>query len=62
MKKFLTLLAITLLAFNLSFAQTKKDSTTGKRYKTNPAVKRKQAATTNGGKPDLRYKMNKKPN
>jgi hypothetical protein len=63
MRKFLTALAISAIAFTGTFAQTKKDSTKAKKYNVaKPAVKYKPTATTSGGKPDMRYKMNKKSN
>lgn len=63
MKKIITALTIVAITYTATFAQTKKDSTPAKKYNTNrSAVKYKPTATTNGGKPDLRYKMHKKPN
>jgi hypothetical protein len=64
MKKLLTALAISAIAFTGgTFAQIKKDSTKAKKYNVGkPAVKYKPTATTSGGKPDMRYKMNKKSN
>lgn len=62
MKKLLTLLAITIMAFSTTFAQTKKDGTPDKRYKANKTVKTKTTTThnTKSGKADMRYKENKK--
>lgn len=63
MKKLITALTIAAITFTAAFAQTKKDSTSARKYNTTrPAVKYKPTATTNNGKPDLRYKMHKKPN
>ena len=61
MKKILALLTVALMAFTLSFGQTKKDGTPDKRFKGNMTVKPKPIPTTKAGKPDMRYKMNKKP-
>lgn len=60
MKKFLSLLTVALMAFALSFAQTKKDGTPDKRFKANMKVKVKPIPTTKAGKPDMRYKVNNK--
>jgi len=61
MKKLLSLFVITLMAFTLTFAQTKKDGSPDKRFKANKTVKAKPVPVTKSGKPDMRYKMNKKP-
>ena len=60
MKKLITLLVITVMAFTFTFAQTKKDGTPDKRYKANKTVKAKPTPLTKSGKPDMRYKTNKK--
>lgn len=60
MKKFLTLLAIAIMAFTITFAQTKKDGTPDKRYKANKTYKPKPIPVTKDGKPDMRFKINKK--
>lgn len=60
MKKFIALVAIIVMAFTVTFAQTKKDGTPDKRYKANKTVKAKPTPMTKSGKPDMRYKMNKK--
>ena len=63
MKKSFLLLAAVLMAFSLSFAQTKKDGTPDKRYKANKTTTTtKTTHNTKSGKPDMRYKDNKKPN
>ncbi|MGI4022786.1 MAG: hypothetical protein ACRYFA_14880 [Janthinobacterium lividum] len=63
MKKLITATAIVAITLTAAFAQTKKDSSGTRKYTTTrPPVKYKPTATTNGGKPDLRYKMHKKVN